>query len=261
MSTQQNRYLLVIQDYFTKWAEAIPIPNQTATCITQEVVQVFSRFGLPAILHSVQGANFESTKLSQTLEAFGVRKSCTTSYHPQGDGMVERFNRTLLQMLRTYTQQQSDWEQHLSLVLLAYRSATHPSTGLSPFELMFGRSATHADLPELLAFEPMSCQADVRKRLAEFYELVETHHTQAAQHQKSNYNRHTQARKFAEVISCGCHAPQPRSLMHDGREDGRLPRRSTRVLIHLRSRVPRERKLYMAIDCDIVCNLTRVGLS
>ena len=102
MSSQQNKYLLVIQDYFTKWAEAIPIPDQTANRITRELVQVFSRLGLPAILHSDQGANFESTLLQQTLETFGVYKSRTTSYHPQGDGMVERFNRTLLQMFRTY---------------------------------------------------------------------------------------------------------------------------------------------------------------
>ena len=198
MSTQHNKYLLVVQDYFTKWPEAIPIPDQTANRITQELVQVFSRFGLPAILHSDQGANFESTVLSQTLEAFGVHKTRTTSYHPQGDGMVERFNRTLLQMLRTYVHQQSEWEQHLPLVLFAYRSATHPSTGFSPFELMFGRLATLADFPRQSSFEPMSYQAELRNRLSEFRDLVDTHHTQAAHHQKLNYDRCTQSRTFTE---------------------------------------------------------------
>ena len=177
---------------------AIPIPDQTANRITQELVQVFSRFGLPAILHSDQGANFESTVLSQTLEAFGVHKTRTTSYHPQGDGMVERFNRTLLQMLRTYVHQQSEWEQHLPLVLFAYRSATHPSTGFSPFELMFGRLATLADFPRQSSFEPMSYQAELRNRLSEFRDLVDTHHTQAAHHQKLNYDRCTQSRTFTE---------------------------------------------------------------
>ena len=96
LSTNNNRYLLVIQDYFTKWADVIPIPDQTASCITPELIKFFSTYGPPQILHSDQGHNFESTIFTQTLDAFGIQKSRTTSYHPQGDGMVERFNRTLL---------------------------------------------------------------------------------------------------------------------------------------------------------------------
>ena len=136
-SCQNHRYILVIQDYFTKWAEAIPLPNQTATTITRELVKVFSNYGLPEILHSDQGRNFESTLLQQTLDAFGVTKSRTTAYHPQGDGMVERFNRSLLQMLRAYVCHESDWEKFLPLVMFAYRTSPHTSTGASPFDLMF----------------------------------------------------------------------------------------------------------------------------
>ena len=60
------------QDYFTKWAKAIPLPNQTAATITRELVKVFSNYALPEILHLDQGRNFESTLLQQTLDAFGV---------------------------------------------------------------------------------------------------------------------------------------------------------------------------------------------
>ena len=101
-------YLLVVQDYYTKWAEAVPLPDQTAARITGELIKVFSIFGHPEILHSDQGRNFESSILAQTLEAFGVHKSRTTPYHPQGDGMVERFNRSLLQLVRAYVDAQSD---------------------------------------------------------------------------------------------------------------------------------------------------------
>ena len=55
----------------------------------------------------------------QVLDAFGVQKSCTTPYHPQGDGMVERFKQTLLQLLRTYITSQHDWETYLPHVLYA----------------------------------------------------------------------------------------------------------------------------------------------
>ena len=139
MSFQQNKYLLVVQDYFTKWATAIPLPDQTATAITAELIKLFSVFGVPSVVHSDQGRNFESSILKATLEAFGIAKSWTTAYHPQGDGMVERLNRSLLQLLRAYVTEQAEWECHLPLVLYAYCSATHSSTGLSPFELMFGR--------------------------------------------------------------------------------------------------------------------------
>ena len=131
VSRNNNRYLLVIQDYFTKWAEAIPLRDQTALSITTALVNLFSRFGIPDILHSDQDRNFESTLLKQTLEAFGTSKTRTTAYHPQGDGMVERFNRSLLQLLLTYVEEESDWEQFLPLVLHAYLTSVHSSTGVS----------------------------------------------------------------------------------------------------------------------------------
>ena len=96
VSTNGNRYLLVVQDYFTKWADAFPMPDQTARRITDILINLCARMGLPRIIHSDQGRNFESTILHQTLQAFGITKSHTTAYHPQGDGMVERLNRLIL---------------------------------------------------------------------------------------------------------------------------------------------------------------------
>ena len=138
MSMQGNQYLLVLQDYFTKWAEAIPMADQKAERIVRILIDIFSRYGIPEILHSDQGRNFERTILHRVCAAFGVTKSHTTAYHPQGDGMVERLNRSLLQLLRSYVDKQYDWEQHLPLLLYAYRTASHSSTGVKPFVLMMG---------------------------------------------------------------------------------------------------------------------------
>ena len=76
--TNNNRYLLVLQDYFTKWADAVPLPDQTASRITTALIKFFCTYGPPQIIHSDQGRNFESTIFKQVLEAFGVRKSRTT---------------------------------------------------------------------------------------------------------------------------------------------------------------------------------------
>ena len=63
MSFNGNQYLLVAQYYFTKWADAFPMPDQTAKCITSELIRMCSRMGLPSVVHSDQGKNFESTIL------------------------------------------------------------------------------------------------------------------------------------------------------------------------------------------------------
>jgi hypothetical protein len=198
ISRNNNRYLLVIQDYFTKWAEAISLVDQKAERITQELVKVCATMGLPEIVHSDQGRNFESTIFGQTLEEFGIVKTRTTSYHPQGDGMVERFNRTLLQLFRTYVDKQDDWEKYLPLLLFAYRTAVHKSTGVSPFRLMFGRHHTHvSDLSLSKTYDPKSYEVHLRLKLAELHDFVDTHMSQAANQQKQYYDQHSKRPSFA----------------------------------------------------------------
>ena len=96
MSSKGNKYLLVVADYFTKWPEAFPLPNQEAGTVTEALVnEVVCRFGVPLELHSDQGRNFESAVFSEMRNLLGIRKTRTTPLHPQSDEMVERMNRTL----------------------------------------------------------------------------------------------------------------------------------------------------------------------
>ena len=139
ISTNGKKYLLVIEDYFTKWTTAIPLSNQSAATITSALINLFSQMGMPDAVYSDQGQSFESAILKQSLDAFEISKSHITAYHPEGDGMVERFNRSLFQLLHTYIETESDWEKHLPLALYAYPMAVHASTGVSPHILMFGR--------------------------------------------------------------------------------------------------------------------------
>ena len=184
ISSKNNRYLLVIQDYYTKWAEAIPLQDQKAVTITNELIKVLSRLGIPEILHSDQGRNFESTVLAQTLNAFGLSKSRTTAYHPECDGMVERFNRTLLQLLRSYVDTEENWEQYLPLVLYVYRTSVHFSTGVSPFMMMYGRQPKQSDLSSPTAFNSQSYPAYLQDKLANLQDFVESNLAAAADQQK-----------------------------------------------------------------------------
>eukprot|EP00731_Ephydatia_muelleri_P009604 Em0005g190a len=189
VSINNNKYLLVIQDYFTKWADAIPLQNQRAVTISSEMVKVFCTYGIPNIVHSDQGQNFESTVFHQTLKAFGVEKSRTTAYHPEGDGMVERFNHSLLKLLRTYVEKEEDWEKHLPLALYAYEMAVHSSTGVSPFMLMYGRESSSGVLMQPTGYDASDFSRVLQSKLSQLQDLVEADNTEAAHRQKLCYDR------------------------------------------------------------------------
>ena len=197
VSRQNHRYLLVVMDYFTKWVEAVLLHDQTTALITKAITKICSTFGIPSILHSDQGRNFESHMLCQMLEAFGIKKSRTTAYHPQCDGMVEWFNRSLLQLLRCYVSTKEDWENYLPLVLYAYRTAPHSTTGVSPFQLMFGRDPKQAAFPPTNAFDSSSYSAYLLTKLAKLQDLVANNTDVAAQKQKSYCNKNSVTRTFS----------------------------------------------------------------
>ena len=136
-----NRYILVIVDHFTKWTEAVAIPDQEAKTVAKAFVDTFvSRFGAPLQVYTDQGSNFESCLFKEMCDLFGIEKTRTTSLRPQANGLVERFNRTLTSMLSMYTQEnQAVWDKYLQQVLMAYRSSTHKSTNVSPNKMVFGR--------------------------------------------------------------------------------------------------------------------------
>ncbi|XP_033760751.1 uncharacterized protein K02A2.6-like [Pecten maximus] len=116
-----------------------------ATIIVEEVV---ARFGVPQYIHSDQGKQFEGKLFREMCQLLHINKTRTTPYHPQSDGMVERFNKTLASMLSAYVNEHhSDWDTYIPYVMMAYRSSTHETIGYMPNRLMLGREvATPLDL-------------------------------------------------------------------------------------------------------------------
>ena len=100
VSDQGNKYILVVTDIFTKWVEAFALRDTTSiTLATTLVDQVISRYRVPAYIHSDQGANLCSEIIKTMCRLLGMGKTRTSAYHPQGNGQVERFNRTVEAML------------------------------------------------------------------------------------------------------------------------------------------------------------------
>ena len=139
VSVKGCQYILVFQDYFTKFLYAVPILDQTAETNTKEFKTLCSIFGSPDILHSDQGGCYESNLFSETLSVLGVKKSHTSAYNPKCNGMVERSNRSILQLLRCLCTEISDWEDKLPFAVMAFNSHVHASTGATPSRLMFAR--------------------------------------------------------------------------------------------------------------------------
>jgi len=110
-----NSYILVAEDYFTRWLEAWPIPNQeTQTAARKLLNEMFFRFSLPDQILSNQGRQFESGVMEVLCKMLQIEKLRTTPYHLQGDGLVERANYILLNMLFTVVGEHKEaWEAHL----------------------------------------------------------------------------------------------------------------------------------------------------
>ncbi|KAI8498470.1 hypothetical protein Bbelb_236720 [Branchiostoma belcheri] len=139
-SNAGNRFILTIVDHATRYPEAIPLPSTEAERVAKTLMTFFSRVGIPAEILTDQGANFMSTVLTQLCSQLGIRKLRTSPYHPQTNGVCERFNGTLKAMLRKLVSEDAkDWDEFVPYICFAYRETPCSSTGFSPFELTFGR--------------------------------------------------------------------------------------------------------------------------
>ena len=124
MSAGGYENILVITDHFTRYAQALPSKNQTAKTTARLLFDNFiCHYGFPARLHSDQGRNFESQVIKELCSIANIEKSRTTPYHPMGNGMPERFNQTLLNMVGTLEDhQKSDWKSYVPSLVHAYNS-------------------------------------------------------------------------------------------------------------------------------------------
>jgi transposase InsO family protein len=138
-----NTYLLVITDFATRWVEAFPTRDMKATTVAQILInEVFCRHSAPENLLSDQGRSFVGEVIKEVCRLFMVNKIQTVAYRPQQNGLTENFNKTICQMLSAYiNDDQTNWDIFLPIILFAYRTSKHKTTGETPFRLLYGRDA------------------------------------------------------------------------------------------------------------------------
>uniref|UniRef100_A0A8C1RIN6 Gypsy retrotransposon integrase-like protein 1 n=1 Tax=Cyprinus carpio TaxID=7962 RepID=A0A8C1RIN6_CYPCA len=205
-SARGHRFALVIVDYATRYPEAVALRNISAKSVADALFRLISRMGIPKEILTDQGTAFMSRTLSELYELLGIKAVCTSVYHPQMDGLVERFNRTLKTMIRKFVQEDAkNWGRWLEPLLFAVREVPQASTGFSPFELLYGRQPS--GVLDVLKETWEDGRSDSKNEIQYVLDLRAKLHTlgrlsmenllQAQDRQSQLYNRGTKLREFA----------------------------------------------------------------
>ena len=141
MSGRGHRYILTLVDFATRYSEALPLRVVDSETISEALLSIFSRVGIPSVLLSDNGPQFVAGVMQEVARLLSIKFIHSTIYLPMSNGLIDKFNGTLKRMLRRMSAERpKDWDRYIEPLLFAYREAPQASTGFSPFELLYGRS-------------------------------------------------------------------------------------------------------------------------
>ncbi len=191
-STQQNVYLLVFVDYYSRWVECFPMRHATAQSIaTIFRKEILTRWGVPDFVLSDRGTQFVSSVFREVCEKWRVTPKLTTAYHPQTN-MTERVNRTLKSMIASYVDDNhSKWDQFLPEMRFAINSAIQETTGVTPAELQLGRKL-RGPMDKILHgpnLTPDTTSYDIISHIQQLQSQVKESCRKAQHRQLRNYNK------------------------------------------------------------------------
>ena len=207
MSNKGNRFILTLVDYATRFPEAVALREISSENVAEALVSMFSRVGVPEEILSDCGSQFTADLMKEVSRLLSIKQLTTTPYHPQCNGLVEKFNGTLKTMLkRLCNEQPQEWDRYLEPALFAYREVPQASLGFSPFELLFGRTVRGPmhilkqlwakDVEEQEVRNSYQYVTELRERLDETCRLAQEELGKAQQRQKHYYNVKSRVRKL-----------------------------------------------------------------
>jgi len=131
-----NKYILIMMDYATGYPEAVPLKDIQAETVAEALVNMFTRVGVLKEILSDQGSQFLSAVMKEMCRLLSLKQLVTTPYHPICNGLIEKFNGTLKNMLRhTCAEKPKDWDRYVPPLLFAYREVKQDSLGYSVLTL------------------------------------------------------------------------------------------------------------------------------
>ncbi|KAM7314928.1 DDE-type integrase/transposase/recombinase [Ixodes scapularis] len=172
-STQGNRWIIVATDYLTRYAETKALPSGTAVEVAKFFIEsIVLRHGAPEVLISDRGSSFMAQLTQEVLRLSHTSHRRTTAYHPQTNGLTERLNKTIADMISMYVDvEHKTWDEVLPYVTFAYNTAVQETTGVTPFQLVHGRKVTTM-LDAMLPHEPAVDASDDAQVVAQRAEEV-----------------------------------------------------------------------------------------
>ena len=176
---QNNRYMLVVIYYYIRWPEAFALELQDAHSVALRLIsEIISRYGAPYGIHTDQGTNFESKLIAELYKLYDIKKTHTTQYNSQSDGLVKPFNRTLVDTIALIAKDAQDtWNLRIGLALMAIRSAAQSTTEYLPHFLLFSREMRlsadlYYDLPPGEIASAAKSVANLRQDLAQVHDTI-----------------------------------------------------------------------------------------
>ena len=206
-SASGKRYVLMVIDQFTRWLEIIPLVTQDAQSVTQAFFEQYVvRFGVPVMIHTDQGRNFEGDLFQAFCALLEVVKTRTTPYRPSSNGQVERYNQLVLNFLRCFLgRKQQEWDTFLPVLGMCIRSTVNRHTGFTPNFLRLGQEVNMpADImfglpkDEHLHQLPSEYLLQLREKMSSTYAEVRANLQEAQQQQKAYYDRRARLQTFEE---------------------------------------------------------------
>ena len=204
-SESENRYVLMLIDQFTKWLECYPLPKHTAENVVSKVVKGFiSRFGCPLEIHSDQGSEFDSALFKSVCNLLEITKTHTTPYRPSANGQMERYNRTLLQVIRCYIRaKQKTWDQDLEELAAAIRCMKNRQTQFTANMMMLGREVRRpidlmlgVEYTNMQQNNPAEWVQKLRDTLKQVHEVAHTNLKGSLHQQKWDYDLRVNFKKY-----------------------------------------------------------------
>ena len=207
MSESKKRYILVMIDYNTRYPEAVALKDIHASTVATALWEMWTRLGIPDTIVTDQGKQFTSKLMREVNELLRIQHNTTAPFHPQANGLVEKFNGTLKNMIKKLAlEEPKKWDTILPAILFAYREVPQSSLGFSPFEMLYGhkvkgplqilRETWTQETPDSQVKTCSQYVIDLRNRLEQTCRIARENLKGAQKRQAKYYNQKTKTRTF-----------------------------------------------------------------